>query len=100
MRLTSTSGNLTTNIEVEVIVHNDLSAEVHIGPDEAAWYAKFSELGTAPHEESSPRGTKPFMHPGEPPRPWLRPAFANTADAQLEALVNNIKDGLEDVVGK
>jgi HK97 gp10 family phage protein len=94
---THQAGFLTTNIVLDVTVHNDLSAEVRVGPSKAAFYGLFSEIGTAPHEESSPTGTRPYMHPGEPARPWLRPAFAETVDEYMGALIDNIKDGLDEV---
>jgi HK97 gp10 family phage protein len=90
------TGTLTTNVVVEVTVHNDLQAEAKIGPDEKSFYGKFSELGTAPHDEPTKDGTT-WRHPGEPARPWLRPAFVETTDEYMAALVSNINDGLEDV---
>jgi HK97 gp10 family phage protein len=90
------SGTLTTNIVVDVTVHNDLQAEVKIGPDERSFYGKFSELGTAPHDETSKDG-KTWRHPGEPARPWLRPSFVESTDAYTNALITNIKDGLHEV---
>lgn len=94
------TGLLTVNIVNDLTLHNDLSADVRIGPDKQAFYAIFSELGTVPHEEASPKGTKPYIHPGEPARPWLRPAFQNKLKEALEALAQNIEDGLKDVVRK
>jgi HK97 gp10 family phage protein len=90
------SGNLTTNIVIDVTVHNDLAADVKVGPDEEAFYGKFSELGTAPHDETSKDG-KTWRHPGEPARPWLRPAFAESVDEYTKALIDNINEGLEEV---
>jgi HK97 gp10 family phage protein len=89
------SGNLTTNIVVEVTVHNSLAADVKIGPDQSGFYGKFSELGTAPHDETSKDG-KTWRHPGEPARPWLRPAFVESTDEYTAALISNINDGLEE----
>jgi HK97 gp10 family phage protein len=91
------SGTLTTHIGIDLIVHNDLTAEAHVGPTDAAFWGKFSELGTAPHEESSPKGTKPYMHPGEPARPWLRPAFSARGQEAVQAMADEIRDGLKDV---
>jgi HK97 gp10 family phage protein len=90
------SGFLTTHVGLKVVVHNDLSASVKVGPDKSAFWGIFSELGTAPHEEKSTNG-KTWMHPGEPPRPWLRPALAESGDDAIKALVNNINDGLSEV---
>jgi len=90
------SGTLTTNIVVDVTVHGDLQAEVKIGPDETSFYGKFSEFGTAPHIETSKDG-KTWIHPGEPARPWLRPAFAESVDDYTKALIDNIRDGLSEV---
>jgi HK97 gp10 family phage protein len=90
------SGFLTTHIDLKVVVHNDLSASVKVGPDKSAFWGIFSELGTAPHEEKSKDG-KTWMHPGEPPRPWLRPALTESRDAAIKALVDNINDGLGEV---
>lgn len=90
------SGTLTTNIVVDVTVHNDLQAEVKIGPDETSFYGKFSEMGTAPHTETSKNGHS-WTHPGEPARPWLRPAFAESVDEYTAALIDNIKTGLDEV---
>jgi HK97 gp10 family phage protein len=89
------SGNLTTNIVIDVTVHNDLAADVKVGPDESAFYGKFSELGTAPHDETSKDG-KTWRHPGEPARPWLRPAFTESVDEYTKALIDNINEGLEE----
>jgi HK97 gp10 family phage protein len=91
------SGHLTTNIVVDVTVHNDLVADVKVGPDKSAFYGQYAELGTAPHMESSPKGTKPYQHPGEPARPWLRPAFASSVDDYTNALIKNIEEGLDEV---
>jgi HK97 gp10 family phage protein len=90
------SGFLTTHIGLKVVVHNDLSASVKVGPDKSAFWGIFSELGTAPHEETSKDG-KTWMHPGEPARPWLRPALASSADGATKAMVDIINDGLKDV---
>ena len=92
------SGTLTTNIGIELVVHNDLTAEAHIGPTDKAYWGKFSELGTAPHMESSPEGSKAYQHPGEPARPWLRPAFASKSGEAVQAIAYEIKDGLKDVI--
>jgi HK97 gp10 family phage protein len=92
------TGKLTTHIVNEVILHSDLSGEIHVGPAKDAFYGLFSELGTAPHEEASPKGTKPYTHPGEPAHPWLRPAFETKGPEALEALAQNIRDGLAEVV--
>jgi HK97 gp10 family phage protein len=93
------TGNLTVNIVSEVTVHNDLTAEVHVGPDKSAFYGLYSELGTAPHDETSKDGMT-WRHPGEPARPWLRPAFDATKGECLEVIIQDIRDGLDDVVGK
>ena len=90
------SGHLTTNIVSEVVVHNDLVAEVKIGPDQSAFYGIYAELGTSPHTETSKDG-KTWTHPGEPARPFMRPAFASSVDDYTNALITNIKDGLEEV---
>ena len=94
------TGKLTTDIVVDVVIHNDLVGDVKIGPAKSAFWGMFSELGTAPHQESSPRGTAPFMHPGEPARPWLRPAMDTKKEEALQVLANNIRLGLEEMVGK
>ena len=92
------TGFLTTHIGVDVVVHNDLSASVKVGPEkgQASMEALFAELGTAPHTETSKNG-KSFTHPGQPATPFIRPAFAESSDAALTALVTNIKDGLSEV---
>jgi HK97 gp10 family phage protein len=90
------SGNLTTHIGLKVVVHNDLDASVKVGPDKSAWYGMYAELGTAPHTETSKNG-KTWTHPGEPARPFMRPAFEESKDAALAALIANINDGLKDV---
>src|ERR1700722_1347832 len=95
VRAPRASGFLTTHIDFKVVVHNDLSASVQVGPDKAAFWAIFSELGTAPHEETSKNG-KTWMHPGQPARPFMRPAFAESSDAALKSLADNILDGLKD----
>ena len=91
------SGFLTTHIAIDLTVHNDLTAEAHIGPDKEAFWGEFSELGTPPHMESSPKGTKPYLHPGEPARPWLRPAFETKSGEAVQAMADEIRDGLKDV---
>lgn len=97
-------GTLTTHIVLDVMLHSDLTAEVKIGPSKTAFWGLFSEMGTAPHQEtvgwssSSIRGSeKTYTHPGEPARPWLRPAFAETTDEYMAALIRNIREGLEEV---
>jgi HK97 gp10 family phage protein len=90
------SGHLTTNVVVNVTVHSDLQAEVKVGPDKSAFYGIYSELGTSPHPETSKDG-KTWPHPGEPARPWLRPAFAESVDEYTNALIQNIRDGLDEV---
>jgi HK97 gp10 family phage protein len=90
------TGFLTTNIAVSVVVHNDLAAEAHIGPDKAAWYGKFAELGTAPHTETSKNG-KTWSHPGESPRPFMRPAIESKGGEAVQAMADEIRDGLKDV---
>jgi HK97 gp10 family phage protein len=93
-------GFLGTHIVVDVTVHNDLSADVKVGPSTEAWYGLLQEIGVGPHEESSPRGTKSYMHPGQPPRPFVRPAFASCTDEYFDALISNIRDGLDEVAGE
>src|ERR1700685_1355397 len=67
------TGFLTTHIDLDVVVHNDLQAEVRVGPDKAAYWALFSELGTSPHTETSKDG-KSWTNPGEPAKPFMRPS--------------------------
>ena len=61
------SGFLEAHIRYEVVFPDAQSAFVKVGPTKSAYWALFSELGTAPHTETSKDG-KIWNHPGEPPK--------------------------------
>jgi hypothetical protein len=47
-----------------------------------------------------PRGTKPFQHPGEAPRPFIRPALEAKGDAAVQAAAKEIELGLKEIAEK
>jgi HK97 gp10 family phage protein len=90
------TGYLTTHLVIKVTLHGH-NGDVKVGPGKGAWYGWFSEVGTVPHTETSKDG-RTWDHPGEPARPWLRPAFLSVQGKVTDALIKNINDGLDEIV--
>jgi HK97 gp10 family phage protein len=85
------AGFLSSHIVFKVEFGSDLQASVKVGPDKSAFWGLYSELGTAPHQETS-RDGKTFEHPGEPARPWLRPALTESGAEATQALADVISE--------
>lgn len=85
------------NTKRSIIIRTELTgSKVTVGPTRRKGFkASFIEFGTAPHRITSPTGLfgrngkflgKAVMHPGSAPRPFMRPAFAQTV-GQMSAEV-------------
>jgi len=80
------TGHLAESIKIktEVKSGDNGSMTMKVGPDQSAFYGVFQEFGTK----------------DQPARPFMRPAFEETKDEVLEALVTECKNRLEDLKKK
>lgn len=101
------------HIAVQVLRSGGRGAEAAIGPDKEHWYYMFYETGAQAHEMPRKRGRfvvfegyegtvvrTQVMHPGIPPRPYLRPAVDRRGDAAIAAVADMIADAVERAVRK
>lgn len=69
----------------------------------SASVARWNEFGTAPHAINAHGTTldingepvgKTVQHPGQPARPFMRPAFDNNKNEALKAMADNMRENL------
>lgn len=74
-----------------------------------AWWAHIVEYGAEPHEIVTKKKTlsdgttafgKRVMHPGLPPRPFLRPAFEQSKQQMVKAMGDKIWDSIKKQAAK
>ncbi len=80
-----------------------------IGINAKKWYLKFKEFGTKPHVIKSKKGFltngsvvfgRVIDHPGQPARPFLRPAFDENTRRAIDAMKKKIAQRLEKEAAK
>ncbi len=54
-------------------------------------YPLYVEFGTGPHVQKTRNGVTSFMHPGMPPRPFLRPALDENKTEAIAAIAATLR---------
>lgn len=105
--LTKRSGHLVESLVVELESADENGAVVNVGTTSPR--AHFQEFGTAPHAigvetkkllvegGSGQILGKTVQHPGNPPRPFIRPAYDETVDRVLKLVAERVTTKLEEI---